>query len=135
MGGLLKVAGVEGFLDNLDELYANADVEGESWREFVQAWWAAHGAEEVLVSTLNELCEKDELMLQVRGEGGPRSQQSRLGRALQTARDRVFGDLRVVVRNQDRKKRTMYALQKLAGELEVNTATTPEETTEVDPWA
>lgn len=135
MGGLLKVAGVEGFLDNLDELYANADVEGESWREFVQAWWAAHGAEEVLVSSLNELCEKDELMLQVRGEGGPRSQQSRLGRALQTARDRVFGDLRVVVRNQDRKKRTMYALQKLAGEPEVNTASTPEETTEVDPWA
>ncbi|NOJ81079.1 CHC2 zinc finger domain-containing protein [Myxococcus xanthus] len=135
MGGLLKVAGVEGFLGNLDELYANADVEGESWREFVQAWWAAHGAEEVLVSSLNELCEKDELMLQVRGEGGPRSQQSRLGRALQTARDRVFGDLRVVVRNQDRKKRTMYALQKLAGEPEVNTATTPAETTEVDPWA
>ncbi|WP_434345657.1 CHC2 zinc finger domain-containing protein [Myxococcus virescens] len=135
MGGLLQVAGVEGFLGNLDELYANADVEGESWREFVQAWWAAHGAEEVLVSTLNELCEKDELMLQVRGEGGPRSQQSRLGRALQTARDRVFGDLRVVVRNQDRKKRTMYALQKLAGEPEVNTATTAAETTEVDPWA
>ncbi|MBZ4329717.1 CHC2 zinc finger domain-containing protein [Corallococcus coralloides] len=135
MGGLLNVAGVEGFLGNLDELYANADVEGESWREFVQAWWGAHGTAEVLVSSLNELCEKDELMLQVRGEGGSRSQQSRLGRALQTARDRVFGDLRVVVRNQDRKKRTMYALQKLGGEPEVNADMAAAEVDEVDPWA
>jgi hypothetical protein len=36
----------------------------------------------------------------------------RLGRALQSARDRVFGDLQVVVVNQDRKGRTLYALKR-----------------------
>jgi len=74
------------------------------------SWWEEHGATPAYVSDLTELCEKQDLMLQARGEGSARSQQSRLGRALQGARDRVFGDLQVVVVNQDRKKRTLYAL-------------------------
>jgi DNA primase catalytic core len=113
MGGVLKVAGVDGFLGNLDELYANADVEGEAWREFTLAWWEEHGATATHVSDLTELCEKQDLMLQARGDGSARSQQSRLGRALASARDRVFGDLQVAVVNQDRKKRTLYALKRL----------------------
>ena len=110
MGGLLKVAGVEGFLGNLEELYADADVEGEAWREFTLVWWEQHSSTAVRVSDLVELCEKHDLMLQVRGDGSARSQQSRLGRGLQGSRDRVFGDLQVTVLNQDRKKRTVYSL-------------------------
>lgn len=113
MGGLLKVAGVEGFLGNLEELYADADVEGEAWREFTLVWWEQHSSTAVRVSDLVELCEKHDLMLQVRGDGSARSQQSRLGRGLQGARDRVFGDLQVTVLNQDRKKRTVYSLKRL----------------------
>ena len=66
------------------------------------------------VADLTALCEKHDLMLQTRGDGSARSQQSRLGRALQSARDRVFGDLQVVVVNQDRKKRMLYALKQVA---------------------
>jgi hypothetical protein len=137
MGGVLRVAGVEGFLGNLDELYANADVEGEAWREFTLAWWDEHGHLPTHVSDLTELCEKQDLMLQARGDGSARSQQSRLGRALQSARDRVFGDLQVVVANQDRKKRTLYALQRIAvapAPLPEDPSATPDAGDEVDPW-
>jgi hypothetical protein len=139
MGGVLEVADVDGFLGNLDELYANADAEGEAWREFTQAWWEEHGGTETHVAALTELCEKRDLMLQVRGDGNARSQQIRLGRALHGARDRVFGDVQVVVANQDRKKRTLYAL-KCVGQkpLHATAAELPSvddgEHGEVDPW-
>jgi DNA primase catalytic core len=139
MGGVLTVAGVEGFLGNLDELYANADVEGEAWREFTLAWWEEHGTTAAHVSDLTELCEKQDLMLQARGDGSARSQQSRLGRALQGARDRVFGDLQVVVVNQDRKKRTLYALKRLGEPAAPPAASAPavdgdDDRDEIDPW-
>lgn len=113
MGGILNVVAVPGFLGNLDELYANADVDGEAWREFVLAWWEEHGSNVAHVADLTNLCAREDLMPQVRGDGSPLSQQSRLGRALLSARDRVFGDIQIVVANQDRKKRTLYALRKL----------------------
>jgi hypothetical protein len=143
MGGVLKVAGVEGFLGNLEELYANADVEGEAWREFTLLWWEERRGAELHVSDLNELCEKHDLMVQARGDGSARSQQSRLGRALQGARDRVFGDLQVVMLNQDRKKKTLYALKRLGADdpgpgdakPDVRETEDEEERDEVDPWS
>ena len=70
IGGVLKVAGVEGFLGNLDELYANADVKGEAWREFTLAWWDEHGATGTHVSELIELCEKQDLAFETICEVG-----------------------------------------------------------------
>ena len=138
MGAVLQLAGVEGFLGNRDELYANADVEGEAWREFTLAWWDAHGPAAIHVSDLTELCEKHDLMLQVRGDGSARSQQSRLGRALLSARDRVFGDLQVAIVNHDRKKRTLYALTRLGDQAAIPpppvTEPTEDRREEVDPW-
>jgi hypothetical protein len=133
MGGLLQVAGVEGFLGNLEEMYANADEEGEMWRELTLAWWEAHGTAEVHTSALNELCERQDLMCEVRGDGTARSQQSRLGRALQGARDRVFGDLQIVLRNQDRKKKAVYALRSVSGSVPSWRGGGPDPR-EVDPW-
>ena len=48
MGGVLEVAGIPGFLGNLNELYEAADSDGQMWREFTGAWWEAYhdGAEE-----------------------------------------------------------------------------------------
>ena len=113
MGGVLNIAGVEGFLGNANELYDSADTDGQAWREFTQAWWEECGNAETHASALAELCEKRDLMSQVRGDGNARSQQIRLGRALQSARDRVFGDLEVIVGKRDRTKRASYALKRI----------------------
>jgi hypothetical protein len=96
-GGILDVIDQPGFLVNLEEMYADADAGGEMWREFTLAWWSQLGPEPKRAGELNDFCEKEGLMLAVRGDGAERSQQVRLGRALLSARDRMFGDLRLVV--------------------------------------
>ena len=95
VGGVLDVAQIPGFLGNLDELYETADGDGQTWREFTSAWWEAYRDAPKRVSELNQLCEQRELMLNARGDGSPRSQQTRLGNALGNHRDRVFNGLAI----------------------------------------
>jgi hypothetical protein len=79
-------------------------------REFTTAWWNMYGAARVRVSALLDLCEREELLSHVIGDGTTRAQQVRLGRALQRARDRILGELQIVVGGSDRDSRTLYAL-------------------------
>jgi hypothetical protein len=78
MGGILDLSGNFGFLGNLEALYETADVEGETWREFVSVWWETHGEVPQRICDLNELCETRKLMVAIRGDGSARSQQTRL---------------------------------------------------------
>ena len=116
IGGILGIAGVPGFLANLDQLYEAADVEGQAWRGFTAAWWQAFREQPKKVSELNQFCEERELMLRLRGDGSARSQQIRLGNALGNCRDRSFDGLRVVRADRDTKHKgvTMYALAVVA---------------------
>ena len=97
MGGILDAAGVPGFLANLDEMYEAADAEGAVWRAFVAAWWERHGTAEVGTAELHEIAIACEPPLPL-GDGGERSQRTRLGRALGRLRDRVFAIGEVTVR-------------------------------------
>ena len=134
MGGLLDVIGVSGFLDNLDQMYADADAEGEAWRDFAVAWWERSSTAAVRVGELNELCEKFDLMTTVRGEGTERAQQVRLGKALQSARDRVYGELRITQPRNDKHRGRCYALEHLStGHDAPNTEGTKAEMDDVDP--
>ena len=116
IGGILGIAGVPGFLANLDQLYEAADVEGQAWREFTAAWWQAFREQPKKVSELNQFCEERELMLRLRGDGSARSQQTRLGSALASFRDRSFDGLRIVRLGCETKHRgvAMYALAVVA---------------------
>ena len=112
MGGVLDVAGIPGFLGNLNELYAASDSDGQLWREFTGAWWEAFRAEPKKVSDLTQFCEDRDLMLNVRGDGSARSQQTRLGKALATKRDRVFNGL-TVKRIEPRQTQTVPSSMRL----------------------
>jgi hypothetical protein len=89
MGGVLEVAGVLGFLGNLDEMLAAADGEGAVWRSFIGAWWNRFGTAETSTGDLFEVALTCEPPLPL-GSGGDRSQRTRLGKALGRLRDRVF---------------------------------------------
>lgn len=91
IGGILDVAGIPGFLENLDEFYAEADAEGAATRAFIQAWLEKFGGMSVTAGDLFSIA-NDTLDL---GDGGDRSQRSKLGRRLMSLRDRVFGTLRI----------------------------------------
>jgi hypothetical protein len=113
MGGVLEVAGIPGFLGNLNELYEASDSDGQMWREFTAAWWDAFREEPKRVSVLTQFCEERDLMLTVRGDGSARSQQTRLGKALAAKRDRVFNGLTIKRLSQGEKKHgVLYALER-----------------------
>jgi len=89
MGGVLEVAGIEGFLDNLDEMLEGADGESAVWRSFVGSWWDRFGTAEVGTGNLFDLTLSSELPLPL-GTGNERAQRTRLGKALSKLRDRMF---------------------------------------------
>lgn len=111
LGGILDAAGVEGFLGNLDSLHDAADEEGSLWRDFVAVWWMTHQDRPVCVADLLSLCQSADLMTSVIGEGTEKSQVTKLGTALQSARDRVFGEHRVRTFRDARVKRHQYRLE------------------------
>ncbi len=86
---MLEVAGIEGFLGNIDEMLEASDGEGAVWRSFVSAWWDRFGTAEVGTNDLYETALSCEPPLPL-GSGNDRSQRIRLGKALGRLRDRVF---------------------------------------------
>jgi putative DNA primase/helicase len=85
MGGILTVAGLEGFLGNLDDLYDSADREGAELRGFIASWWARYGSESRASSDLVTL---DPLPGRVAEKESGRTR--RLGNLLADLRDRHF---------------------------------------------
>ncbi|MEM8608954.1 MAG: hypothetical protein AAGF92_17750 [Myxococcota bacterium] len=97
MGGILGVAGVPGFLGNLEDARAVADVGTSEWVEFLSTWLSTskQGGEDAIgdkakAKRLMQLCTDNDLLEDVRGEGGERSQITRLGLALRGQLGRVY---------------------------------------------
>lgn len=91
IGGILEVNGIRGFLGNLEELYESSDKEGIAWRAFVGCWFVHFGNAKKSLAELFELCEKNDLMSDLIGDGAQRTKTNKLGNALNQARDRVVG--------------------------------------------
>jgi hypothetical protein len=87
IGGILDVAGIDGFLGNLEEFYERADSEGAAWRAFVAEWWTRFRDADMTVSSLWPLVTEVELDL---GNGSDRGQRSKFGKMLADSRDRTF---------------------------------------------
>ena len=96
LGGILDVAGVPGFLGNLEDMYERADAEGSGWRVFIAQWWERFGTQPVGVADLFELAGQTDLPL---ARGDERAKRTSLGQALRRTRDRIFmvGELRLRV--------------------------------------
>jgi hypothetical protein len=117
MGGILHHVGVKGFLEDTDEFYEAADLEGREWRAFVNAWWEKYGDTWVQVRDLWDLANDFDLIGFVLGHKGERSQRTRLGMRLAGMRDRRFGDMRIVAGTDSHSKAAQYRLVVEAGDL------------------
>jgi hypothetical protein len=97
LGGLLRVAGVRGFLTNLEALYDASDAESRAWQGFVEAWWQKFGGADVGVADLWPLAASvsSELIELGPAADGVHGQRIRLGKALGRMRDRLFGHWRI----------------------------------------
>jgi hypothetical protein len=107
MGGILSVAGVPGFLSNLNEFYEESDAEGATWCEFLAAWWERHGESETTVKEVWQLATADACL--PLGDKGEQSQRIVLGKLLVERRDRIF-DLgtRKVMLQRGEKRQNAY---------------------------
>lgn len=110
MSGILKTAGVSGFLDNAGELYAQADAETQMWEAFCGAWWDQYGARAVTTTELHRLALSADLLLEVLGDRGEHSQKTRLGRALGSVRDRQVGRWRITLDGEARSRALLWRL-------------------------
>lgn len=95
IGGILKVAGIEGFLGNLDAFYGARDDETKDWSEFVQAWWKKFGDTKVSSGELLALLVREEISIDL-GSGNDRSIVTTLGKLLASREGRVFDGYRIV---------------------------------------
>jgi len=89
LGGVLEVAGIDGFLGNLEEMMRVSDGEGVVWRSLVAAWWDRFGTAEVGTADLYEVALMSEPPVPL-GSGSDRAQRTRLGKAMSRLRSRVF---------------------------------------------
>lgn len=116
VGGILDAAGIDGFLGNRDELYRQADVESDEWRDFTAAWWERFGGASVQTADLYPLLSEGDLLpslfRNVRGEPSERGMRTRLGTAIIARRDRAFGSLFIRERGSDaHRKGKLFALE------------------------
>jgi hypothetical protein len=87
IGGILKCAGIPGFLDNLKEFYEEVDSESAVWEVFISTWWEQFRDDEVSVKQLLDIAVNSEISV---GDGSEQSKKIRLGKSLARMRDRHF---------------------------------------------
>ena len=112
VGGVLEVAGIPGFLGNLDEMMEASDSEGAGWSAFIAAWWDRFGTAEVGAADLFDVALFCDPAPPISGHND-RAQKTSFGIAIKKMRDRVFrvGDLslRLVKAGTFRRARQMAA--------------------------
>lgn len=90
MGGILDVAGIGGFLENVDEFYETAVSEDDGSQWFVEAMWQRHEDRAFPTAEAWRVVDNaDDCPIDL-GTGNERSQRTRLGRWIGERRDRVF---------------------------------------------
>ena len=116
MGGILDVAGIEGFLGNRDYLHATADLQSREWEALCAAWHAAHSSRPVRATEVLALARENDLLMPLWTARSARGAQTSFGRALRARRDRVFGGYRIRFASADPiPARPRYTLEESGG--------------------
>ena len=95
LGGVLKCAGIEGFLEGRAEALSRSDVESEEWSSFYAAWYQKFGSGKVSSSDLSQVVRETTVPSHVFRCSTDQSQLSTLGRSLHARMHRVYGGLRL----------------------------------------
>ena len=114
MGGILDVAGVDGFLGNRDYLYAVSDLESREWDALCAAWHVAHSNRPVRTTDVLAVAKDNALLMPLWADRTERGAQTSFGRALRERRDRVFGGFRIRFAGESSAARaSTYALEQV----------------------
>jgi hypothetical protein len=94
MGGILEVAGVDGFLGNLMTFYERADTESAAWRALVASWWERHRSNPVGTGDLFTLA--DGIDGFDFGRGTDKGRRTAFGMALGKKEDHIVSGYRIM---------------------------------------
>jgi len=89
IGGILDVAGIPGFLGNLEELYQYADTESDGIRALLEAWWDDHATVPVGTADLWTIVESGRAEIDL-GNGSDRARKTKFGQLITKLRDRHY---------------------------------------------
>lgn len=101
MGGVMQVAGLEGFLSNRGRLYEEADAETGDWHSFTKSWWAEYSERAVTASDLLVVLRKSLLLLDVWGGRTELGAVQRVGHTLHNHRNRIYGEFAIRAAGRD----------------------------------
>jgi hypothetical protein len=110
MSGICEHIGVRGFMDNAKTFYDLNDRDSSEWSAFVLEWHVTFGCEPTEGSKLFDLADKEELLLEVRGDRGLESGRIKLGQALARRRDQIMSGFQIQVAGKSPKGRQLYRL-------------------------
>lgn len=126
MGGILGVSGVSGFLSGRERLYSESDRETAEWRALCEAWWETYGGHPVTAKDIFKVAKERGLLLDLWGGRRDLAAQQRIGHALASMRDRVFGGYRIRSAGRDsRTNNVAYRLENMPA-ADTQTPETPE---------
>jgi hypothetical protein len=94
VGGILQVAGIDGFLTNLEEFRDRADTETDWWTAFIVTWSETHHDQPVAASTLLDLLDDLPDFMEL-GAGSYRSRLTSLGLRLKEKENAVIAGHRI----------------------------------------
>jgi hypothetical protein len=117
LGGILDLAGFDGFLANSAAAFSSAARDVDEWKIFAGAWWGAYGEQNVTTSKLLALAAEKETLLEIRSGRTSLNATVVMGQALARMRDRVLG--RFVVRTgayNGGRKRNEWRLEQVSEE-------------------
>lgn len=115
LGGILEVAGVEGFLGGRERLHSEADKETQEWAALLSNWWSTFGERAVTASEVFTVVKERKLLLDLWAGREALSASQRFGRALTAKRDRVFGGLKIMSAGKDAVTNSnAYRLERIA---------------------
>ncbi len=126
IGGILDVAGIDGFLTNAEKHRHVRDEETADLRRFFEVWWNKHEDDDIGVKQLIEIAQAEELFPYVMAAETPLAQRHRLGHILKKNEGRQFGVYRLCSANRDNSARRQYCLEKtLPSAIEGSNTTQP----------
>jgi len=130
IGGILKVAGVEGFIGNRAAFYERADRESSDWGELIAIWWETHGKKHVKTLDVFQIIIDNDLPFRL-GRGSDHAQRVMVGKMLTGCDERRFtveGMTLQLLRDKKRRGSWEYRLEQI-GEDDEGEPRTPD----VDP--
>jgi hypothetical protein len=124
LGGILSYAGVSGFLDNLDELYQEADEGNEQWRRFFEIWYSIFEEKIVTAKEVADELEKSDSDFSIEApeevakamRGKKQGIAIRVGLALKKKNQVRYKNGFMLVRSEDKSgNKKLWQLKKIGG--------------------